>query len=232
MCMDLEQRSEYSRQKTDNEYEKKEKTMDLLEIMRNRRSVRKYTSERIDDEKIETVLQAGMLSASSRGRRPWEFIVVRNRETLERMANSRVAGAAMLKGADAAIVVIADPEKCDVWVEDCSIVMANMHLMADSLGLGSCWIQGRLRMASEGVEMSGDRTESGRQKAEEPAEGRRAAEQPSETTEEYLRKLLGFPESYRLEAMLSLGMPASHPAPYDLQTVISEMAGRVHREVY
>ena len=52
--------------------------MDLLEIMRNRRSVRKYTGERIDDEKIEKVLQAGMLSASSKGRRPWEFIVVRS----------------------------------------------------------------------------------------------------------------------------------------------------------
>ena len=170
--------------------------MDLLEIMRNRRSVRKYTGERIDDEKIEKVLQAGMLSASSKGRRPWEFIVVRSKETLEKMAHSRVAGAAMLKGADTAIAVI---------VEDCSIVMANMHLMADSLGLGSCWIQGRLRMASD---------------------------QPPETTEKYLRKLLGFPESYRLEAMLSLGVPASHPAPYDLQTVTSEMAGKIHREVY
>lgn len=179
--------------------------MDLLEIMRNRRSVRKYTGERIDDEKIEKVLQAGMLSASSKGRRPWDFIVVRSKETLEKMAHSRVAGAAMLKGADTAIAVIADPEKCDVWVEDCSIVMANMHLMADSLGLGSCWIQGRLRMASD---------------------------QPPETTEKYLRKLLGFPESYRLEAMLSLGVPASHPAPYDLQTVTSEMAGKIHREVY
>ncbi len=212
--------------------------MDLLEIMRNRRSVRKYTGERIDDEKIEKVLQAGLLSASSRGRRPWEFIVVRNRDTLEKMARSRVAGAAMLKGADAAIVVIADPEKCDVWIEDCSIVMANMHLMADSLGLGSCWVQGRLRMASEGMEMRGshrqyeDQPASGQQKADGTAESMHASEQPDETTEEYLRKLLGFPESCRLEAMLSLGMPASHPAPYDLQTVTSEMAGKIHREVY
>ena len=61
---------------------------------------------------------------------------------------------------------------------------------------------------------------------------RMASDQPPETTEKYLRKLLGFPESYRLEAMLSLGVPASHPAPYDLQTVTSEMAGKIHREVY
>lgn len=206
--------------------------MDLLEIMRNRRSVRKYTGERIDDEKIEKVLQAGMLSASSKGRRPWEFIVVRNKDTLEKMAHSRVAGAAMLKGADAAIAVIADPEKCDVWVEDCSIVMANMHLMADSLGLGSCWIQGRLRMASEGVEMRSGKPESGQQGADDQMEDMCVVDQPPETTEEYLRKLLGFPETCRLEAMLSLGVPASHPAPYDLQTIASEMAGKIHREVY
>ena len=156
--------------------------MDLLEIMRNRRSVRKYTGERIDDEKIEKVLQAGMLSASSKGRRPWEFIVVRSKETLEKMAHSRVAGAAMLKGADTAIAVIADPEKCDVWVEDCSIVMANMHLMADSLGIGSCWIQGRLREAPDG-----------------------------RSTEDYVRECLGFPGTYRLEAILSLGIPEKHP---------------------
>ena len=46
----------------------------------------------------------------------------------------------MLAGASVAIVVIADPEKTDVWTEDCSIVMSNMHNMAHDLGLGSCWI--------------------------------------------------------------------------------------------
>lgn len=48
----------------------------------------------------------------------------------------------MLAGAKAAILVFADPEKTDVWTEDCAIAMSNMHLMAHHLGLGSCWIQG------------------------------------------------------------------------------------------
>lgn len=191
--------------------------MDLLEIMRRRRSVRKYTSEHIDDEKIEKVLQAGMLSASSRGRRPWEFILVRKRETLERMADARVSGAAMLKGADAAIVVIADPQKCDVWIEDCSIVMTNMHLMADHLGLGSCWVQGRLRLAPESADIH---------------EGRSGEEKDETTTDEYIRKLLGFPETYRLEAVLSLGMPVSHPDPYDMCEVMDRMTDKVHLERY
>ena len=113
--------------------------MDLLEIMLNRRSVRTYTGEKIEDEKLEMILKAGLAAPSGRGRRPWEFIVVRDKDTLACMSESRKCGAGMLTGADCAIVVVADEEKTDVWTEDCSIAMAYMHLMADSLGVGSCW---------------------------------------------------------------------------------------------
>lgn len=167
--------------------------MKLLEIMQNRRSVRKYTGERITDENIEEILQAGLLSASSRGFRPWEFIVVRDRKMLDKMASCRDGAANMLKGADTAIVVIADGDKSDVWIEDCSIVMSNMHLMADSLGIGSCWIQGRLRTAAEGG-----------------------------STEDYLRGLLGFPQNRKLEAILSLGMPEKHAPAYELNSLATD----------
>lgn len=174
--------------------------MKLLEIMQNRRSVRKYTGETIANEKIEEILQAGLLSASSRAFRPWEFIVVRDKEMLDKMASCRDGAANMLKGADAAIVVIADGEKSDVWIEDCSIVMSNMHLMADSLGIGSCWIQGRLRVTGEG-----------------------------ESTEDYLRRLLGFPQNMKLEALLSLGMPEKHAPAYELDSLAKE---KIHWERY
>ena len=172
--------------------------MDLLEIMQKRRSVRNYTGEKVTEENLLKILQAGLLSASGRAIRPWEFIVVRSRETLKAMAECRVAGSRMLDGADCAIVVLGDESKTDVWVEDCSIAMANMHLMADSLGVGSCWIQGRLREAPGG-----------------------------RTTEAYLRELLEFPENYRLEAILSLGMPQNHPGAYELGDLLE---GKVHRE--
>ena len=131
--------------------------MELLKIMAERRSVRKYTGEHIPDDKLTTVLQAGMLSASSKGLRPWEFIIVRDRDMLERMSGFRVGAADMLKDADAAIVVIGGHENADMWIEDCAIAMANMHLMADSLGIGSCWIQGRGRESAVGgkVELAG-----------------------------------------------------------------------------
>lgn len=167
--------------------------MELLEMMKNRRSVRTYTGEPVPKEKLEKILQAGLLSASGRAIRPWEFIVVQKKETLKRMAGSRAAGAKMLEEADCAIVVLGDEEKSDVWTEDCSIVMANMHLMADSLSVGSCWIQGRLREASDG-----------------------------RTTEEYVRALLGYPAHMRLEAILSLGIPKDHPEPHTTEELLTE----------
>ena len=114
--------------------------MDLLDQMKHRRSVRSYTGQPIAEEALKKVLQAGLLSASSRSIRPWEFVVVRDRKMLQVLSECRIGSAKMLQHADCAIVVFADAEKSDVWVEDCSIAMANMHLMADALGLGSCWI--------------------------------------------------------------------------------------------
>ena len=172
--------------------------MELLEVMQKRRSVRTYTGEAVSEEDVTCILQAGLLSASGKAIRPWEFIVVRNKETLKSMSRCRGAGSQMLEAADCAVVVLGDEEKSDVWVEDCSVAMANMHLMADSLGVGSCWIQGRLREAPGG-----------------------------RTTEAYLRELLEFPENYRLEAILSLGMPQNHPGAYELGDLLAPEAGRL-----
>lgn len=167
--------------------------MDLLETMQNRRSVRSYTGEKIAKEKLDKILQAGLLSASGRSRKPWEFVVVQEKETLEKLSHCRVGAAKMLENAGCAILIFANPEKTDVWVEDCSIVMSNMHLMADSLGLGSCWIQGRLRESENG-----------------------------ESTEVYCRKLLNVPEKYVLESILSVGILKEHPKAHTLEELEKE----------
>ena len=114
--------------------------MELLTYFQNRRSVRSYTGAPVPEEAVNQILQAGMLSASGKALRPWEFIVVRNKETLRALAECRKPAAKMLQDADCAIVVLGDEARSDVWVEDCSVVMANMHLMADGLGVGSCWV--------------------------------------------------------------------------------------------
>lgn len=154
--------------------------VDVLAALRNRRSIRSYTKQEIPEKHIEAVVEAGLVSAAGRGIRPWELVVVRNPETLAALSTMRAEGAAkMLAGANAAIVVVAKEDAADTWVEDCSIVMANMHLMASALGLGSCWIQGRMRSYSE-----------------------------TTSTSDYVAELLGLPEGYVLEATLSLGYAA------------------------
>lgn len=174
--------------------------MELLELMKTRHSIRKYTTETIVKQDLEKILQAGMLSPSGKNTRPWEFIVVREKSVLEKMVSARSMGAQMLTEADTAIVVVANTDKTDTWIEDCSIAMANMHLMAHSLGIGSCWIQGRLREAKNGQQ-----------------------------TEEFLRSLLGFPENYKLLAILSLGIPNEQKKESNLETLPEE---KIHWEQY
>jgi len=156
--------------------------MDLHEMLLARRSVRKYKKEHISGEDLQQILEAGVSSPTSRGTREWEFILVQTRDTLDKLADCRKHGSSFLRQADCAVVVFGDETETDVWIEDCSIAMAYMHLMADQLGLGSCWIQGRNREAADG-----------------------------RSTEDYVKELLGIPKIYRLEAILALGVPEEHP---------------------
>ena len=87
----------------------------LMDILTTRRSVRKYKNESIPKEKIEKILQAGLISPSGRNRRPWELIVVEDKEVLKKLSMARDHGASMLEGAGAAIIVYANPELTDVW---------------------------------------------------------------------------------------------------------------------
>ena len=165
----------------------------ILQAMQQRRSVRRYTDEKIPEDKMNKILQAGILAPSSRAFYAWKAIVVEDKETLEKLAACKDMGAEMLAGAAAAIVVLGDRGKSDVWVEDASIVMTYMHLMATEQNLGSCWIQCRLR-----------------KKNEDGAE---------KTCDDKLREILGYGEDFEAEAILSLGFPAAFPKNRELPVV-------------
>lgn len=117
----------------------------MLEILQNRRSVRKFTEQKIEDEKIESLKKALLLSPTSRNLEPCEFIMVRNKETLEKLSKLKSAGSSFIAGCDTAFVICGDTEKSDVCIEDCSIASIVLQLTAETLGLKSCWAQVRLR---------------------------------------------------------------------------------------
>ncbi len=115
--------------------------MDALEVIFNRRSVRKYKSDEVSDEQINILLKAAMLAPSAKNMQPWEFIVVKSQETRNAIANAH-PNAAMVKDAPVAIVVCGDTQKeafAGYWQQDCSAATQNILLSAHALGLGTVW---------------------------------------------------------------------------------------------
>ncbi len=161
--------------------------MELLDAMKKRRSVRSYSEERIPDDVLKTILEAGLYAPTSQNRKPCEFYVVRDRETLQKLAAVKKAGAGMLAVCDTAVAVFADSELADTWIEDASVALTYMHLMAAGLNVGSCWCQLHLRADAEGAD-----------------------------AEEAARRILSVPERFRIVGILALGMPLKETKPRTL----------------
>jgi nitroreductase len=156
----------------------------MINLLRTRRSIRKFTGEPVSPACVETIVEAALRAPSSRGINPWEFIVVDDPGLLVKLSSAKQHGSEFLKGAPLAVVVCADSSKSDVWVEDCSIAAIIIQLTALSLGLGSCWAQIRKRQHDK-----------------------------ERSAEEYLRELLGLPVQVRVEAVIGIGHPAEKKAP-------------------
>lgn len=115
--------------------------MELTEVISTRRSIRSFTDEPVTDEIIETILRAAMAAPSAGNQQPWQFIVTRNRQTLDAVPDFHPF-AKMMKKAPVAIVVCGDPDGKkwpDFWVQDCSAATQNLLLAARDLGLGTVW---------------------------------------------------------------------------------------------
>ncbi len=123
----------------------------MLDILYNRRSTRKFLDKKIEETKIKNLLTAALLAPSSKGSRPWEFIIVDDPTLLAILATSKPHGASLLKHAPLAIIITGDRTKSDVWVEDCSIASILVQLEAEALGLGSCWVQINRRYYSDDI---------------------------------------------------------------------------------
>ena len=151
----------------------------MLDILRRRRSTRHYTSQAIAPETLDQLREAVLRSPSSRSLDPWEFIFVTDKNLLAKLSTAKQHGAHFLRDAALGVVVLGDEAKADTWIEDCAIASIILQLACESLGLGSCWVQIRLRAFDE-----------------------------STSAETRVREILGIPPHLRVESIISIGYPA------------------------
>ena len=119
------------------------------DLCRSRRSIRKYKAQPVEREKIEYMLRCALMSPSAKRLNPWEFYVIKDTDTLQRMAACKTYGSQMLLTARAAIVVAADAAKTDTWQADAAIAAEHLLLAAEDQGLGACWCHVYQREDSE-----------------------------------------------------------------------------------
>ena len=165
----------------------------FMSLIQKRRSVRKFLDKPVEGEKIDVLLEAALRAPSSRGLNPWEFVVVTDQDLLKKLSRAKQHGSAFLKDAPLGIVVCADPKKCNVWIEDTSIAAIFIQLAAESLGLGSCWIQIRERMH----------------------DGARSAE-------EYIAGILNIPEKMKVASIIAIGYPDEEKPPHRKEELLYE----------
>ena len=145
-----------------------------------------FTDELIDKETVCNLMKAVLMSPSGRRINPWEFVLVEDKSMLKALSQSKEHGAGLLEGAAMAVVVLGDTTKTDVWIEDCSIATIILQLAAEEYGLGSCWVQMRLRKDADGY-----------------------------LAEDNVRRLLDIPAHYAVLSIVGLGHKAREAQPFD-----------------
>ena len=116
--------------------------MDIIEAILNRRSIRKYTGEKVTESQIEMLLKAGMYAPSAVNKQPWHFIVFRNKQIVHEIMKIHKS-AQMLESCSVAILICWDENlQHDVGYGpvDCSAVTQNILLAAHGTGLGAVWV--------------------------------------------------------------------------------------------
>ncbi len=165
----------------------------LHNLLVNRRSIRRYTDQPIDPEDVKLILEAGLMAPTSKSSRAWQFIVVEDKDMLERLSQCKPVAATPIARCPLAIVVAIDPAVTDPWIEDASIAAAYMQLQVADLGLGSCWIQVRGRFTADGI--------------------------PSE---EVVQEALGMPETLPVICILTIGHKDEERRPVDTSKLLWE----------
>lgn len=156
--------------------------MDFLEVIEKRHSVRKYSDRPVDREILDAIVRVAQTAPSSRNSKSSAFMIVEDRDTLDALSQMRDYGSSLISGAQAAIVVMGDETKTDLWVDNCAISATFVQLAVTAMDLCSCWVHcnGRPRVKAE-------------------PDGAKA--------EDYVRYLLGIKEGFRPYCVVAIGYP-------------------------
>ena len=156
------------------------------ELIKARRSTRKFTEQLLYPKQVELILKAGLMSPSSKRSTPWQFVVVENKEMLKKLAACKSGSAKFLEECAIAIVVTANVMESEAWIEDASIASIMMQLQAEDLGLGSCWCQVRGRQTEHETDSA-----------------------------QYVRDLLNMPYQLEVLSIIGFGYKAQSSKPFD-----------------
>lgn len=114
--------------------------MDFLEVIEKRKSVRKYADRPVEREVLDAIVKVAQTAPSSRNSKSSAFMIIEDRDTIDALSLMRDYGASPLKSAQAAIVVMGDTSKTDLWVDNCAISATFIQLAVTAMDLVSCWI--------------------------------------------------------------------------------------------
>jgi len=115
-------------------------TKELIKTIFARRSIREYTTEQVKESAVKAMLEAAMAAPSASNRKPWHFIVVTDRQTLDKLAQAHPYGKMLLE-APLCVAVCGDSTISPrFWVQDCSAATENLLLATAALGLGAVWL--------------------------------------------------------------------------------------------
>ena len=116
--------------------------METLEALKTRRSIRKYTEQKISDKEINGIITCAMYSPSAFDKQPWQFIIINKKELFDEILKA-APHAEMIKGASHAVIICGDKnleEEQGLLVQDISAATENLLLSAHSIGLGAVWV--------------------------------------------------------------------------------------------
>lgn len=156
--------------------------MDFLQVIEKRKTFRRYSDRPVEREILDAIVRVAQTAPSSRNSKSTAFMIIEDRDTIDALSQMRDYGASPLKTAQAAILVMGDTTKTDLWVDNCAISATFIQLAVTAMDLVSCWIHINRRLVLK----------------DEP-EGRKS--------DDYVSELLGLKENLHPYCVVAIGYP-------------------------